>query len=511
MAPQHERVEPAPFDAAPPAADEPATARPTARSRWVLPALAVLALAALLVVFWLPTRFDGAPPLSAPDTVVPAPDPPRPAPAAPGAAAETERTPFAEAQAARLRSEAQDVLAELLDLRENLVSRGIERWDPEALAAVDELAASGDERYRERAYEAAIGRYREARDRARALEERLPAELAARQEAALAAIEAGAIDDAETAVAIAETIDPDNARNAELRERVAALPAVVSGLEAAAAAEDAGDLAAAVEALETATAADPAHERAAAALARISAALRRQRFTAAMSSGYGALEEEAFDEARNAFRRAGALFPGRGEVATALAELEVAETAARLRQLQRAAEQAAAEERWNAAVARYEEALALDASVLFAQRGVATARARAELDEALENALQDPDRYADPAVAADAESLLERGRRTAAAAEADTPRLERQLAALDQVLTRANTEVPVTLRSDGETAVTVYRVARLGSFEQRTLPLRPGEYTAVGTRPGYRDVRRTFRVTPEDPPGPVTIACTEKI
>ncbi|KGE04459.1 hypothetical protein HRUBRA_00924 [Pseudohaliea rubra DSM 19751] len=54
-------------------------------------------------------------------------------------------------------------------------------------------------------------------------------------------------------------------------------------------------------------------------------------------------------------------------------------------------------------------------------------------------------------------------------------------------------------------------MAQLGSFEERTLELRPGQYTAVGTRPGYRDVRETFRVTPEDSPLTLTVACTEAI
>ena len=62
-----------------------------------------------------------------------------------------------------------------------------------------------------------------------------------------------------------------------------------------------------------------------------------------------------------------------------------------------------------------------------------------------------------------------------------------------------------------ETEVIVYKVARLGRFTQHELTLRPGTYTAVGSRNGYRDVRQSFTVQHDSKPAPLTIACTEPI
>jgi hypothetical protein len=62
-----------------------------------------------------------------------------------------------------------------------------------------------------------------------------------------------------------------------------------------------------------------------------------------------------------------------------------------------------------------------------------------------------------------------------------------------------------------ETEVIVYKVKRLGRFQQQELVLRPGTYTAVGTRNGYRDVRQTFTIKHDGAPPAVTIACTEPI
>jgi len=56
--------------------------------------------------------------------------------------------------------------------------------------------------------------------------------------------------------------------------------------------------------------------------------------------------------------------------------------------------------------------------------------------------------------------------------------------------------VTVTLYSDGQTEVAVYHVGRLGTFTEHRLELLPGEYTVVGTRAGYRDVRKQLQVPP---------------
>jgi len=79
------------------------------------------------------------------------------------------------------------------------------------------------------------------------------------------------------------------------------------------------------------------------------------------------------------------------------------------------------------------------------------------------------------------------------------------------MLARAGRAVAVTLSSDTETRVTLLKVARLGEFAEKELELRPGEYTAVGVRRGYRDVRKTFTVDPDAPPQTIHIACTEPI
>jgi hypothetical protein len=69
----------------------------------------------------------------------------------------------------------------------------------------------------------------------------------------------------------------------------------------------------------------------------------------------------------------------------------------------------------------------------------------------------------------------------------------------------------VVLQSDGLTQVSIYHVGRLGQFTSQTLELRPGTYTVVGSRPGYRDVRQTLTVKPGSNQITLDIRCEEPV
>ena len=83
--------------------------------------------------------------------------------------------------------------------------------------------------------------------------------------------------------------------------------------------------------------------------------------------------------------------------------------------------------------------------------------------------------------------------------------------AVDRAITLARQPITVQLSSDRLTDVVVYRVGELGAFEQKTLRLTPGDYTVVGRREGYRDVRKTLRVRPDRGAVSLDIRCTDKI
>src|SRR4030095_7101007 len=91
------------------------------------------------------------------------------------------------------------------------------------------------------------------------------------------------------------------------------------------------------------------------------------------------------------------------------------------------------------------------------------------------------------------------------------PRLQSQLARMQEHVRQAETPIRVALASDNATDVQIYRIGKAGLFEPRDLDLMPGRYTVVGTRQGYRDVRKELNVLPGAPPPELVVRCEEPI
>jgi hypothetical protein len=145
--------------------------------------------------------------------------------------------------------------------------------------------------------------------------------------------------------------------------------------------------------------------------------------------------------------------------------------------------------------------------LLFAQTGLERAKARAGLDAKLANLIDNPTLLFGDDVLADARALVQ----VAAAEQQKGPRLTSQIEKLGQLVELAAQPLPVRLESDQLTTVTLYRVGALGAFTAKDLELRPGTYTVIGSRNGYRDVRQTFTVRPGRSLEPISVVCVEPI
>ncbi|MEM6484444.1 MAG: hypothetical protein AAF662_05610 [Pseudomonadota bacterium] len=517
MEEQYQRVEPTPFEA--PAAnqagdeDKPSADVSTAtRSPLLLLGLAALVFLALIVVFALPSIVQKN---REPDRIVATES--KPSTNATDSASETTNSasrsepasassPFADAVEAKARSEAQDLLADLLELQETLTERGAESWAEEEMVGISSEALRGDELYRDRNFEGAISSYKSALDQALELENSIPDRVESLVAEIELAIEEFEVSEAQTRLEIAGLMNPFAQELGPLSVRVGTLKDVISEADAAAAAEDQGELGDAVSAWERAAVLDDDHKFVKSELTRVRSAYLEQRFNAAMSEGYAALDDNRFDRAEERFNNAARLKPSSSEAKTALQELSVARTASKLQSLQRRGTALADEEKWSEATSVFEEALQIDGGLRFAREGLAQAEPRARLDEAMSKILASPERLVDAAILREAERTLQQAK------EISTPgtRLQEQIATAEETLRVARTPIPVTIQSDGETEVTVYKVARLGAIQEQRLELRPGTYTAVGTRRGYRDARVKFTVTPAGL-APVYVVCKETI
>ncbi|MEJ2417593.1 MAG: hypothetical protein P8Y45_11820, partial [Exilibacterium sp.] len=164
-------------------------------------------------------------------------------------------------------------------------------------------------------------------------------------------------------------------------------------------------------------------------------------------------------------------------------------------------------EAWAAAKSAYQKALDLDKSVVNARIGLIRTSTRDDFDSAIESVLKDQLRLADETVYQQAQQL----HTEAKAITNPGPRLQKQLQRLERALQLAVAPVTVHLKSDNQTDVTLYKVGNLGNFVKREMTLKPGHYTAVGIREGYRDVRREFSISPGSDIKTIVIQCVEKI
>jgi hypothetical protein len=339
------------------------------------------------------------------------------------------------------------------------------------------------------------------------LEKERPGALQKALDRGKAALARGKTVDARAAFESALAIEPEHAAARAGIERAARLDQAFALVDAAVAQEHAGRLAEAEQGFRKALALDAAAPGAAEGLARLAARKSDEAFAAAMSRGLSDLAAGRTAPARAAFQQALTLRPDSREARDALASLDQGQRVSALQLLEARAASAESEERWDEALAAWQEAAGLDPGLASAREGIARSQSRVELQQRLDALMQHQERLWDPAGRAEAHTVL------AMADAAGNPRQQLAAAARDLAALATAAEKPVRLHleSDGLTSIVIYRIGQYGTFSQRDVELLPGRYTVVGTRTGFRDVRREVVLMPGSGPAAVVVKCEETI
>ncbi len=339
------------------------------------------------------------------------------------------------------------------------------------------------------------------------IESEAPAALEAQLAAASRALAAGDVAVARQAFDTARGISPSDARIAagitQLEQLIAVAPLLADAETAAAS----GDTAKARQLFERVLARAPGNGAAKAGLDKLRGAASEDAFARAMGEGLAALEAGRIDTARAAFESAQRLRPDDPKVAAALARAAAASRGGADSELEQRANRLVTEERWTEALALYDQALARDPTLEFARRGRALVLPRAELSRRLQFLIERPERLAAAEVRAEADRLLARARAQAA----QGPVMRSQIARLELLLPEFDRPVRLALESDNATEVAIQRVGFFGAFDRREVQLKPGQYTIIGRRSGFRDVRREFTVAPGSDMQTIVVRCIDRI
>lgn len=411
------------------------------------------------------------------------------------------------AEMARLKQEAEDKREDIDARLEKLRAQAVEEWGGAEYRQVTETYATGDQSFTDRAYDVAAQRFAEIDPLLATLEKRVGEVLKEQLSAGAKALVEGRSADAKTAFEFANRIEPGNKTAAQGLKRAGTLDEVLALVNQAERLEKDGEVATSADVFRKALALDKEAPRAEQGLARVTARVAADAFASTMAKGFGALSMAKYSEARSAFETAGRMRPNAPEVTQALKQVEQDERTRIIAAKQTDAKELERQEKWAESLQVYKSVLQLDSTVAFANEGVARVTPRADLNQQLEVYLTQPERLFSAPVRAAARETLKR----ASAIANPGPLLQQQTAKLSEWVSRSDVPVQVALQSDNVTQVTIYRIGALGTFAQRSLELAPGSYVLVGTRPGYRDVRREINVIPGATPPPVVIRCEDKI
>lgn len=408
---------------------------------------------------------------------------------------------------ARAKQDADDRRAPLEDRLKKLAARAADQWGGEEFRQANEELAAGNQDYEAREYITALEHFSAMEPLLTTLEKRAGEVLTAQLKAGAMALQEGRSVDARTAFVLATKLEPGNKVAEHGLKRANTLDEVLNLVATAERMEKESNPVGALEQFRKALALDGEAPRAADGIARIEAKFASDAFASTMARGYAALAKTDYAGARAAFEAARRVRPNAPEIPQALKQIEQEQRTDVISAKLGVAQEHEAHEQWADALKEYRAVAELDSTVAAAQEGIARVTPRSSLNEQLELYLTQPERLFSQPVRAAARDTLAR----AGSIQNPGPVLQKQVATLQDWLVRADAPVAVALHSDNLTQVTIYRVGQLGTFAERSLELVPGSYTVVGTRPGYRDVRREINVRPGAALEPVVIRCEDRI
>ena len=411
------------------------------------------------------------------------------------------------ADSANSQDDAEQALQDFLKTRARLELANVMVWGEPEWSQALESAEKGNNHFSQRQFSSATQALTAASDLLHFLESESGQRLADALDSGWRALQA---DESVAAISFFETakaIDAGSLDALEGLERARVRPDLLQLMQAGDIARTNNDLASAQAIYLEAVALDGAYEAAQIALGEVSEEIREIAFRDAMSRAISALEAERIQDAETALREAASLKPDAQVVRNTQHELAQTKQRLWLEAQRRAAAKAVSDENWTQAVAIYRKVLARVPQIGFARQGLEFAGDRERLHQQLDHYLQSPTRvYADQP-RANAEKLLA----ASSNPPAGEPRLAEKVQRLSVMISEAKTPRTVTLNSDGLTTVQIYHVGRLGQFISQQLELRPGTYTVVGSRPGYRNVRQTLTVKPGPEQQSLDIRCEETV
>ena len=402
---------------------------------------------------------------------------------------------------------AEALLSEMLSKMDDLKSSGVQLWAQGQWSRIKGLQSQGDEAYLNRGYDVAANSYREAMqlltDLEIAIPETLEDALILGQESILRGNKNQAIANFETALAI----DGGNELARKGLDRALKLDKVIEYTQLGQSLSEQRQWSKSIEAFEKALVIDPDWSQAQQGLSKAILENDKEQFQNSLSKGYALMKEEKFDEAEAAFQKSLEIDPESKAGQQAIEELEIQRRTSLTKSLKYKGLIAEVNEEWNDAKSYYETILNFDPNISEVKDSLLRVNNRIRLINQMISFIAQAENLNDEKLFNQAQQAL----RQAESIMNKGPKMTQQISELDQTLKMASIPIEVTLISDLKTNVMLYKTGKFGLFEQKKIMLKPGVYTAKGTRIGYRDTTLRFKVSPESSDQSFIIICRDRI
>ena len=415
------------------------------------------------------------------------------------------------AEKTKYRKDAQLVLEKIVDIRDLLKSKSIEKWNAEKFNIALENISIGDDLYREGEYLRSIKQYREALDQLNNLQEEAANIIESTIISANNNIEKLdselTVEQTINSINLAFDIDKNNESIRLLKERSLKLPDLFNKVMQSNQLISEQKYEDAFSVLSEAIMLDPYRKKTKTSMENLNKQIKEKTFIEFMSEGFEAMDQNNFSSARKVFNEALKTYPERPDIYDALNQLESRESSFQIKERIKNAEANENLENWSEAKKEYEALLESDNSLVSLKARLINVRIRAELDEQLENLINNPLTLRSDELHQKAKKLL----KTAQGINQRGAKLEKQIESVSKIIVQARNPIPVNFFSDNKTKVTIFKIGSLGLFEKRTIELVPGKYVALGQRIGFRDVRLDFAIEPNEVDKNISIMCVESI
>lgn len=405
------------------------------------------------------------------------------------------------------KKEAEEKLSDFLQIKKALDARGVAEWGGDLYDRMIQLSQAADAFFIQKEFVSATEKYAGAIAALNQLSNGTDDALRHMLNEGQMALNQGEGDRAQHLFNVALMIDPENNLARKSLARAKNIETVMRLIASGKKHEEKNNLSFAHADYQEAVRLDPESEKAQTALIRVQNIILAEEFQQLMSSGFTAFNSKDHKGARSLFLKAQSLKPDSHEVSDALAQVDDAIRLSQIDDLRKKALAAEDAEDWEQSLASYQAVLKIDNSIRFAIQGKERSEKRSQLEKHMIDYIEKPNLLESDHHLKQAIELMKQ----AGKIEPKGPLLNEQLKRLDKRVQLAQTPVPVTLESDGVTEVVVYKVGKFGRFYTRELNLRPGTYTIVGIRDGFKDVRQTMSVKTGQGPIRVVVKCGEKI